>query len=105
MTEVERDRNRRDTVRRFHESGMTRKAFCEAYDVALSTLDLWIRRYRNESIAEDTATMPMVSVGTVPTRDTKRRIRFTTRSEVTVELDLPASEVEIATILRAVSTV
>jgi transposase-like protein len=105
MTRKERDTYRQKTVEQYRESGMTRKAFCEAHDVALSTLDLWIRRYRNESANEDTATLPMVSIGTASPRSPERRVRFTAKSGVTVELDLPATEEEIATILRAVATV
>jgi transposase InsO family protein len=44
MTKAERERRGCDTVRRCEQSGMTRKAFCEANSVALSTLNLWIRR-------------------------------------------------------------
>ena len=105
MTTKERDTYRRNTVHRYRQSGMTRKAFCEAHDVALSTLDLWIRRYRNESLDEENTTIPMVSIGTALPRSLERRVRFTTKSGVTVELDLPATEEEIATILRAVATV
>lgn len=105
MTTKERDTYRRNTVHRYRQSGMTRKAFCEAHDVALSTLDLWIRRYRSESIGEDNATIPMVSVGTAPPRNTDRRVRFTASSGVTVELDLPATEDEIVTVLRAMEAV
>jgi transposase-like protein len=53
MTKQERDGYRREIVRRYHESGMTRKVFCDANGVALSTLDLWIRRCRNESIDQE----------------------------------------------------
>jgi len=105
MTKAERERHRRDTVRRFEQSGVTRKAFCEANGVALSTLDLWIRRYRDESIDQERKPLPMVSVGVAEPRDAKRRMRFLTGSEVMVELDLPATEEEIVTVLRAVSRV
>jgi len=105
MTKQERDGYRREIVRRYHESGMTRKAFCEANGVALSTLDLWIRRCRNESTDQGRSLLPMVSVGVAEPRISKRRIRFLTGSEVIVELDLPATEEEIVTVLRAVATV
>jgi len=105
MTKQERDGYRREIVRRYHESGMTRKAFCNANGVALSTLDLWIRRCRNESIDQESKPLPMVSVGIAGPQNGKRRIRFTGSSKVIVELDLPATEEEIVTVLRAVATV
>jgi len=105
MTKQERNGYRREIVRRYHESGMTRKAFCEANGVALSTLDLWIRRCRNEASNQEGISLPMVSVGVAEPRSAKRRLRFLTGSEVIVELDLPATEEEIVTVLRAVATV
>jgi len=40
MPTAERERHRCNTVRRFEQSGMTRKVFCEANGAALSMLDL-----------------------------------------------------------------
>jgi hypothetical protein len=105
MTKTEREKRRCDTVRRFEQSSMTRKAFSEANGVALSTLDLWIRRRRDESIDQESKPLPMVSVGVAEPRSAKRRIRFTGSSKVIVELDLPATEEEIIAVLRAVASV
>jgi len=105
MTTKEQETHRRNTVYRYRESGMTRKAYCEAHDVPLSTLDLWIRRYRNEPTTDGNPAISMVSVGTAASRPAERRVRVIARSGVTVELDLPAAEEEIATVLRAMAAV
>lgn len=105
MTKTERDEYRRETVQRYRESGMTRKAFCEANGVALSTLDLWIRRFRNESPIESDSGSTLVAVGPAIERDGARRLRIKIGSDIVLELDLPVSERDIATILRAVRTV
>lgn len=105
MTKTERDEYRRETVQRYRESGMTRKAFCEANGVALSTLDLWIRRFRNEAPIESDSGSTLVAVGPTIERGNARRLRINVGSGIVAELDLPVSEDDVTTILRAVKAV
>lgn len=105
MGKAMNDEYRREVVRRFGESGMTRKAFCQANDVAISTLDAWLRKYRKASGGETKRDMPMVSLGRAGLGHSGRHLRIITKAGIAVELDLPASEEEIAMILRAVSAV
>jgi|AVFP01.1.fsa_nt_gi transposase-like protein len=105
MTRIEREAYRRDVVHRFRESGMTRKGFCRENGVALSTLDLWIRRYRDESIDPQEPAKAFIPIGSTVVAQQRRHLRITNRIGVTIELDLPASEDEIATVLRAFAAV
>jgi hypothetical protein len=43
-----RIRKRRALVKLFRASGMTRRAFCSRNKIALSTLDWWLRKLRDE---------------------------------------------------------
>jgi hypothetical protein len=43
-----RIRKRRALVKLFRASGMTRRAFCSRNKIALSTLDWWLRKVRDE---------------------------------------------------------
>ena len=84
---------------------MTRKAFCQANAVALSTLDLWRRRYRNPCSNETERDVPLVSLGCAGYRHSARCLRIITKGGIAVELELPASEDEITMILRAVTAI
>lgn len=81
---------------------MSQKAFAESYGIARSTLGIWIRRIKEETTEQSPGCIP---VGTIGERHENRGIRITTSGGVTVEMDLPATEEEIAMVLRAVSTV
>lgn len=105
MTTTERDAYRRDIVNRFKESGMTRKRFCNANGVALSTLDLWIRRYRNETNDLSVSSTNFVPIGKTIVTQHHRHLRVSNRLGITIELDLPASEEEITAVLRAIAAV
>lgn len=105
MTKIERDAYRRGVVHRFRESGMTRKGFCQANGVALSTLDLWLRRYRDESAVREEASNAFVPIGQTVVTQQRRHLRIKNGIGVTIELDLPVSEDEIATVLRAIGVV
>lgn len=58
-----RIRKRRALVETFRASGMTRKAFCYRNKIALSTLDWWLRKVRNEqadrSLPIEKKTLPL----------------------------------------------
>ena len=102
MTKNERQEYRNEVVELFRESGMSQKAFAESYGIARSTLGIWIRRIRNEATDKRASFVPVGSIGE---RREHRRIRITTGGGVTVEVDLPATEEEITTVLRAVAAI
>lgn len=104
MTRNERDAYRRSVVQQYRESGMTRKAFCSANGIALSSLDVWKRRYPDDSDVVGNAPLSVVSVGTVGPPLAGRKLRVASGSGVSAELDLPASENEIAALVRAIAS-
>jgi len=104
MTRKEQDAYRRGIVRQYRESGMTRKEFCAANDVALSSLDLWKRRYPDESDAVGYAPLSVVSVGSVRPTQAGRKLHVSSERGVSAELDLPATEYEIAALVRAIAS-
>jgi len=94
---------RREMVREFHESGMTQKDFAVLHGVTRSTLGYWVRRLRKE--AEPDRTAMMVPVGSIPSSPRREGMKITTRSGVVVEIELPASEETIQTILKAAAAI
>jgi len=104
MTRKEQDAYRRRIVHEYRESGMTHKAFCEEHGVALSSLDLWKRRYPDDSNAVGNAPLSVVSLRTVARARTGRTLRVSSAIGVSAELDLPASENEIAAVVRAIAS-
>ncbi len=55
-------RRKRALAEEFRSSGMTRTAFCSRRKIAMSTLDWWLRKTRNEKApahADDSATEPL----------------------------------------------
>ena len=104
MTRNERDAYRRSVVHEYRKSGMTRKAFCEEHGVALSSLDLWKRRYRNETKDVENTEPAVVSLGTVSPTHARRRLRVSSARGVSAELDLPASENEITALVRVIAS-
>ena len=103
MTREERRAQKIEMVHQFHESGMTQKAFAEYFGVPRSKLDYWVRVVRKETAATNRPTM--VSVGSVAIPSKSSALRVTTPSGVIVEVDLPASEEMIRTVLRAAEAV
>lgn len=101
MTKIEQEKHRRDMIRRYYESGMTQKAFCETYRVPQSTLGYWVRRLRTEK-RESTETTSVVPVGSFIPTVISSVMRIKVPSGVVVELDLPASEETIRSVLTAV---
>lgn len=104
MTREERDAYRRSVIHRYRQSGMTRKAFCKEHGVALSSLDLWRRRYASEPEASEQIPPSVVSLGTVARARAGRTLRVSSANGITAELDLPASEHEIAAVVRVVAS-
>jgi len=94
------EHRRREVCRRFQASGLTRKAFCEENGFALSTLGFWLQKERSRKLpAKGT---PMVPVGTVKPSELYRTLRIRVETDIVIELDLPATEQEIRTVLRSV---
>ncbi|SIR04512.1 hypothetical protein SAMN05920897_1292 [Alkalispirochaeta americana] len=104
MTRKERDAYRRSVVHQYRESGMSRKAFCAENGVALSSLDLWKRRYSNRTDDLENSAPSVVSLGTVTPARTGRTLRVSSTSGVNAELDLPATDSEIAAVVRAIAS-
>lgn len=103
MTTNNHSEERREMVRQFYESGMTQKDFALVYGVTRSTLGYWVRRLRAKESSTETASM--VPVGSVMSPTRSAALRVITRSGVTVEMDLPASEETIQTVLKAVQSI
>ena len=61
-----RIRRKKAIVEEFRSSGMTRTAFCSRRKIAMSTLDWWLRKTRNEKAsthADDSAEPLFVPIG------------------------------------------
>lgn len=86
--------------RRFRESGMTRKAFCDKHDIGLSTLGFWLRK---EPGTKQRAEDKVVVVGSIEPSALRRTLRIRVKQDIVIELDLPATEQEIRTIFRSVT--
>ena len=96
----EREERRKDMCRQFRASKMTRKAFCENNGIGLSTLGFWLRKERKAE--ENKSVKQMVSVGTVAAQEIRRTLRIRMKAGIVLELDLPASEGDIQSVIRAV---
>lgn len=102
MNQKQQRENRwREMCTKFRESGMSRRAFCESREIPLSTLGYWLKRFAETPTVGTTS--EFVPVGTIAvTRSSVLRIRLGER--VIVELDLPADESVIQTMLRAAAS-
>lgn len=103
MTKEEGRKQKKEMVRQFHESGMTQKAFAEYFGIPRSMLDYWVRVVRKETAA--TTRAAIVPVGSMAIPSKSSALRVTAPSGIVVEINLPASEEMIRTVLRAVATV
>ncbi len=97
----EREERRRQVCRQFLESGLTRKAFCEKHGVGLSTLGFWLQKERAEK--QTLTDGKMVAVGSVKPSELRQILRIRVREHIVIELDLPATEQDIRTVLRSVT--
>jgi hypothetical protein len=96
-----REHRRREICRQFRLSGLTRKAFCEKTGIGLSTLGFWLRKERTEKAKSSDD--KMVPVGSVTPSELRHTLRIRVKEDIVIELDLPASEQEIRTVLRSVT--
>lgn len=101
MNKLEREARRRDVCRQYHESGMSQAAFCEENGIARSTLGYWLRVESGANKPE--ARRMVVPVGSIAAGELRRSVRISAKTGVVVEVDLPASEAELSSILGMVS--
>ena len=101
MNKKDRETRCREICRQFQSSGMTRKQFCEKQHIALSTLGFWLSKDRDQ--LHQFNPQPMVAVGSVETGAFRTMLRIRVSDTVMLELDLPAAERDIQTVIRAVS--
>lgn len=101
MNKKEREARRRDVCLRYRESGLSRAAFCASNGIARSTLGYWLKL--ESQTPEKRSTAAMVSVGTVSDKPLGRTARVRGRNGLVVEIDLPASDRELESIIRLVS--
>jgi len=95
-----REQRRQEMCRQFRSSGLTRKAFCERNGVGLSTLGLWLQKEQMRKQSLNDASM--VPVGSLRPSELRRMLRIRVKQDIVIELDLPASEQEIRTVLGSV---
>ena len=100
-SKVEREHHRKEICGQFRESGLTRKAFCEKHGIGLSTLGFWLRKERSTN--QESNDGSMVVVGSVKASALHRALRIKIKQNIVIELDLPATEQEIRTVLRSVT--
>jgi hypothetical protein len=80
---------------------MTRKAFCESREIALSTLGYWLKRLSVPPASpQSSAFVPMGTVELSP----RAALRIRLGGEMVVELDLPADEAVIRNVLKAAAS-
>lgn len=103
MNANEKAEYRRATLRDYHQSGLTQKAFCRSRGVALSTLGYWLKQER-ESADSEQAFIKVPSPVETPPRDS-RSIRVYINGSLTVEIDLPIEEDQLREILKAAAAV
>ena len=96
-----REQRRQEICREFRSSGLTRKSFCTKTGIGLSTLGFWLRKERTEK-AKLTGDK-MVPVGSLQPSDLHHALRIRVKEDIVIELDLPATEQEIRTVLRSVT--
>jgi hypothetical protein len=101
MTINERNAKREALLNDFHESGLTQKAFCERHNLPIGTLQYWLGRERKKTWAQRPT--DVVSVGVVKPTAGTRLLRVMSSAGVTIEVERPVSETELATILKAIS--
>ena len=101
MTTNERNAKRAAQLKDFHKSGLTQKAFCERHNLSISTLQYWLGRERKKTWAQRPS--EIVSVGTVESLPNPQILRVTSETGVTVEVERPVSEAELAVIIRALA--
>ena len=94
----EREHHRKEVCRRFRTSGEMRKTFCQKNGIALSTLGLWLQKERTSK--HPSTNSEMVAVGSMKLAKHRRTLRIRTKKGIVIELDLPATEEDIRTVLR-----
>lgn len=100
MDTSDRETYNREICRQYRESGLTQKSFCEKHGIGRSTLGLWLQRERTAEDREPGRTL--VRIGPMPSGASGRTLRFRVKDTLILELDLPASERDIQTVIRAV---
>jgi hypothetical protein len=102
MTQPERDQRREAVLQEFRDSGMTQKAFCKDRELPISTLQYWLGRERKRSISSNGT--ELVPIATVSTTSPGRLLRVIVGDGVSIEVERPVGEAELATILRAIGS-
>lgn len=101
MTKNERGQHREAILRDFQDSGMTQKVFCRDRGLPISTLQYWLNRERKRSRA--TRGTELVPIGTVEAMSSGMLLRIFVRDGVSIEVERPVGESELAMILKAVA--
>lgn len=96
-----REHRRQEVCRQFRSSGLTRKAFCEKNSFGLSTLGFWLQKDRTRTRVSNGPRM--ISVGSIQGSELHRSLRIRINNDIIIELDLPATELELRTVLQSVT--
>ena len=99
--QAQREDRWRTICREFRNSDMTRKAFCESREIALSTLGYWLKRLSVPPASpQSSAFVPMGTVELSPSAVLRIRLG----GEVVAELDLPADETVLRDVLKVAAS-
>jgi hypothetical protein len=85
--------------REYRESSETQKAFCRNRGIAVSTLQYWLTKSRNE--AQGSAGNELVAVGVTERPESTGSIRIRVDEHITIEVDRPVGTERLTDILRA----
>jgi len=96
-----RSESPQQTLARFHESGLTQRAFCEQVGLPVSTLQWWLARARRHALAVRPVTFTEIPLPIAPSASAPAwAVEIVTAHGVTVRLREPLRRAAVRTLLR-----
>lgn len=103
MNREQRRAQWRALCRKYREGTETQEEFCRRRGIAMSTLQYWLTKTRDEP--SESSGNELVAVGVTERSESGATIRVRVDEWVTIEVDLPVEQAQLTEILRAARAV